>query len=183
GFRVGVGKAADFTQATQIMLAARDGKVRTGRMRFETDSPMEVTLDAVSRERRAFVFSAEGTASGDEFPACTTLYWVGAWHDVEHIDSVNLTLVPEIRFGRAKDRVFAAGVPRGEQYRDVGRIYNEVKLELSANRGEFVLIAPQLKGAAALVLGRTLLTDDTNKGQTREMVLLIRPRVVRSPGK
>lgn len=182
GLRVGVGRPADFNQVTRLLTAARDGRVRTGRMRFETDSPMEMTLDGTLRERRAFAFAADGTVSGEEFPASATFYWVSAWHDIEHLDTVNLSLVPEIRYGRTKEKFYNPTVGRVDAYRDVGRVFQEVKLELRQNRGEFMVIAPQPKGGA-LAIGRAVLGDDSNKAQPRELLVLIRPRVVRVPGR
>jgi hypothetical protein len=60
-------------------------------------------------------------------------------------------------------------------------MFNEVKLDLHQSRGEFFVIAPRTKGGPALALGRTLLTDETNPAQPRELVVLIKPRVVRTP--
>lgn len=181
GFRLGIGRAADFAQVSTLLSESRNAKARTGRLRFASDSAMEMVLDSQVRPRRPFVFAADGTVSGDEYPAGVTFYWVQAWHDIERIDSVNLTLVPEIRYGRVRERYYTPGMPRGEQYRDVGRMFTEVKLEVLLARGEFLVLAPRAKEGPALALGRALLCDDTNKAEPRELVVLIRPRVVRTP--
>ena len=181
GFRIGLGSPTDLPRASQLIAGIKDGHVRTGRLRFDSDAPAELLIDAQLRLRRAFVFAEDGSASGDEFPAAATVYWVQAWHDVENIDTVKLTLVPEIRFGRPRDKVYSPTIPSAQQHRDVGRIFDEVKLELRQSRGDFFVIAPRTKGGPALALGRTLLTDETVAGQPRELVVVIKPRVVRTP--
>ncbi len=182
GLRVGIGQASDSEAVADFMTRVRDGRTRTGRLRFESESAMEVILDPQVRARRPFVYAADGSVSGDEYPAGVSIYWVQAWHDVERLDSVNLTLVPEIRYGRTKERFYSPGMPRPEQYRDVGRLFNEVRFQARLSRGEFLLLAPRATEGPALVLGRSLLCDETNKAQPRELVMLVRPRVVRTPG-
>lgn len=182
GFRVGVGKPADFATVSNLLSTSRDTKMRTGRLIFQSQNAIEMVLDAEPRLRRPFVYSPAGAVSGSEYPAGMTFYWVAAWHDIERIDSVNLTLVPEIRFGRDRPRVYRPGMPRRDEHRDVGRLFTEVKLEVALARGEFVVLAPRANEGAALVLGRSLLYNQTNQTQPRELVLLIRPRVARAPG-
>ncbi len=182
GFRVGVGRSADFASVTRMILQAREAQVRQGRLQFQAEGAMDVVLNPEIRRQRAFVYAPDGSVSGDEYPAGVTICWVQAWHDIQNIDSVKLSLTPEIRHGRVRERYYSPGAQRMEQYRDVGRLFDEVKITLHQDRGQFVVVAPNLKADPALLVGRALLSR-VDRGQTLETVLLVRPRVVRMPGR
>ena len=141
---------------------------------------MEMNLDPTVRERRPFVYSAEGSVSGDEYPNSVSFYWVQAWHDVEKLNAVNMVLVPEIRWGRIREKTYTPTLERAEQYRDAGRLFDEVKIELTMQRGDYLVIAPNTAAQPPAILGRVLLSEPKG-GLAREKVLLVCPRVVSLP--
>lgn len=181
GFRIGIGRGADFTAVSRHLTETRDVEVSQGRMRFTTRSALELFVVPELQERRAFVYSRRGILSGDEYRPSVNIYWVQAWHDVEKFDAVNLTLVPEIRWGQVRERVYTPTLRRAEERRDIGRLFEEVQLDCTLDRGEFIVISPYTKAEPALVLGRVLFSE-RSRGLNRERALLIRPRVIRSAG-
>ncbi|MCG3177707.1 MAG: hypothetical protein BIFFINMI_00026 [Phycisphaerae bacterium] len=182
GIRVGVGRRGDLPAVEKIISGLRDVKVQRGLLQFSIRSAVEVYVQAEARQRRTWVISDDGRAAGDEWPACASILWVQAWHDIKQIDAVNLTLVPELRWGQARPDVYRPTLQRAGQYRDVGRLFEEVRINLAMGRGQFLLLAPNAEAQPVNVIGRAFYCDE-RMGQTREHVLLFRPRVVRAPNK
>ncbi len=181
GFRVGVGEGADFAEVSRRILNTRDVKMSQGRMRFESRSAMELFVVSEVQPRRAFVYDREGMLSGDEYKPGVNITWVQAWHDVERVDAVNLTLTPEIRWGKAREPYYSPTLRRGNRYRDVGRLFDEVRVGHTLDRGQFLVLAPNVKAKPDSILGQTFMTV-RSEGLRRERIILVRPHVERLPG-
>jgi hypothetical protein len=178
GIRVGLGNADVWPDIVRVLKTMTGQAFKSTNIQVLPGRATPIELKGDQPVQTIFTFHEDGTLSGQDFPKGDNLLTFSATLDVDNPSEIFLTAVPQIRtikrFPRLVRQLGAARVVA----KPMLFTFSPLRIQLRVKNGDIVVIGPGIQARRPSSVGHHFLTD-TKEGLTHELVLVLRPRVVR----
>ncbi|MBI5863683.1 MAG: hypothetical protein HZB38_04080 [Planctomycetes bacterium] len=177
GFRAGIGHVQLWEPIRAVLDAIPDRRVvQTIPLRVPAGFPLALELDNEPRNQTLFYVGRDGVLRGATHPESRNVLRIAYGPDVRRADRIRMAVVPETqqkqegwRWVRTEEGLWQ--VPRQQT-----NAFEDVSFDVSLARDEFLLIAPSENARLHGLIGRAMLSGES-EGRSTFTYVFLRPEV------